>query len=169
MRLNEKLTLIRFRRTLDQSYYYMLEDTSYRDRTQVVSRWNQRASHRSKGSRRFTSREPAHNILMVDQLWLWRIPGGNSKDSTVITCFPSRNGSTPSYLDGLRDNILLDRHRSPLRNIDDFVAQVLSTCIGIFDHSHDVESLQFFKIFESAIGNSVCAFHLPCNSGQATN
>jgi hypothetical protein len=148
----------------------MLEDTSYRDRTQVISRWNQKTYNRSKGTRRFAPRVSAHNILMIDQLWLWRIPaGGRSMDSAVITCFPSRKGSTPSYLDNLRDNILADRHRNPLSNIDDFVAQVLSTCIGIFDHNHDVESLQFLKFFESAIGNAVCTFDLLCNNGQAKN
>lgn len=100
------------RRTLDQYYYHMLESTHDRDIDQVVSRW----AHN-------VAQQPRHNILMVDQLWLWK--GQKSKvmetgeaemeqlrrrdDSSdrarrrspdrsrghyVVSCFPNRTGSS---------------------------------------------------------------------------
>lgn len=99
------------RRTLDQYYYHMLDSTHERDIDQVVSRWAQNVKS-----------EPKHNILMVDQLWLWvghnretAAPGehemeflrrrNRSSDRTsgisperkrirhVVSCFPNRTGS----------------------------------------------------------------------------
>ncbi|KAF1965932.1 hypothetical protein BU23DRAFT_334788 [Bimuria novae-zelandiae CBS 107.79] len=99
------------RRTLDQYYYHMLESTHERDIDQVVSRWAQTVIQ-----------EPRHNILMVDQLWLWvgqnrepAAPGeiememlrrrDHSSDRAgersphrhsehyVVSCFPNRIGS----------------------------------------------------------------------------
>jgi hypothetical protein len=116
------------RRTLDQYYYHMLESTQERDKDQVVSRWYQRVKGQSR-----------HNILMVDQLWLWtswkRSPkttfkdiataakkqqqlGNNAegqklpKDRYVISCFPSRTGTKNTLhrtLDDLRQ-FVLDPH-----------------------------------------------------------
>ncbi|KAL5415711.1 hypothetical protein PMIN06_002288 [Paraphaeosphaeria minitans] len=99
------------RRTLDQYYYHMLESTHERDIDQVVSRWALNVKS-----------ERNHNILMVDQLWLWighsretAAPGehemellrrrNRSSDRTsgtspernriqyVVSCFPNRTGS----------------------------------------------------------------------------
>jgi hypothetical protein len=47
------------RRTLDQSYFWTMEDTTSRDRDQVVFRG-------TKGGRVYNTR-----VVMVDQLWLW--------------------------------------------------------------------------------------------------
>ncbi|KAL1592691.1 hypothetical protein SLS60_011107 [Paraconiothyrium brasiliense] len=99
------------RRTLDQYYYHMLESTHERDIDQVVSRWAQNVKSAMN-----------HNILMVDQLWLWighdrqtaapgelememlrrrdrssdrargRSPEG-SRTQYVVSCFPNRTGS----------------------------------------------------------------------------
>jgi Mg2+ and Co2+ transporter CorA len=104
------------RRTLDQYYYHMLESTQERDIDQVVSRW----AHN-------VIQEQHHNILMVDQLWLWigqhretAAPGeiemeelrrrdrgsdrererspDRSNSHYVVTCFPNRTGSgQPSH------------------------------------------------------------------------
>jgi hypothetical protein len=90
----------------------MLDNTKERDIDQVVSRWCQTVKS-----------EPRHNILMVDQLWLWSIcerpstpgvadhkftprpkgeqsyvngregPTAASQDRYVISCFPSRTGT----------------------------------------------------------------------------
>jgi hypothetical protein len=49
---------LHIRRTLDQSYYCTLEDTSERDRDQVIYR-------ATKGSNKKA------RIVMVDQLWMW--------------------------------------------------------------------------------------------------
>jgi hypothetical protein len=90
----------------------MLDNTKERDIDQVVSRWSQTVKS-----------APRHNILMVDQLWLWstcqkpstpgvtesktgartksdqsyinghETPNEESQDRYVISCFPSRTGT----------------------------------------------------------------------------
>jgi vacuolar-type H+-ATPase subunit C/Vma6 len=55
---------LHIRRTLDQFYYYMLNNTSDRDKGQVVSRYVKR-----------TFGDPSL-VMMVDQLWLWVLDGG---------------------------------------------------------------------------------------------
>ena len=82
---SEDVTLIRaylnhdqplhIRRTLDQFYYYMLEDTARRDKVQVVDRW---------ARRELNDQDP--KVLMVDQLWLWII---NDRKFCALT-FPFR-------------------------------------------------------------------------------
>ncbi|KAE9382236.1 hypothetical protein N431DRAFT_458772 [Stipitochalara longipes BDJ] len=62
------------RRTLDQSLYYTLADTSRRDGDQVVYRYMKE---------HMPDAFPA--VLMVGQCWLWILNG-----NTVITCFPQR-------------------------------------------------------------------------------
>ena len=57
---------LHIRRTLDQSYYYTLENTDERDRDQVVYRH----------TIRMLGEEPL--LMMVDQLWMWVIDGGMS-------------------------------------------------------------------------------------------
>jgi hypothetical protein len=57
------------RRTLDQSYYATLRDTSERDEDQVVQRYA-RDKSQTVGN--------ACPMLMVDQCWLWVIGDGNS-------------------------------------------------------------------------------------------
>ena len=82
------------RRTLDQSFYYTLADTSQRDSDQVVYRYMK--DHMSDISK--------PSVLMVDQCWLWILDGSWCSPfwplklfilthiclDTVITCFPSR-------------------------------------------------------------------------------
>jgi hypothetical protein len=50
---------LHIRRTLDQSYFWTMEDTTSRDRDQVVFRG-------TKGGKTYNTR-----VVMVDQLWLW--------------------------------------------------------------------------------------------------
>jgi hypothetical protein len=57
---------IHLRRTLDQSYYYTLEDTLLRDRDQVVSRYVEKE---------LPVGDISPPVLMVDQCWLWVIGG----------------------------------------------------------------------------------------------
>jgi hypothetical protein len=52
---------LHMRRTLDQFYYWTVEDTSHRDREQVVCR----------GTRSLSDPEATTRVIMVDQLWLW--------------------------------------------------------------------------------------------------
>jgi hypothetical protein len=82
------------RRTLDQSYYWKLEDTGPRDEDQVVYR----------GTRTGTDPTRTTRVIMVDQLWLYILddrmlttlftPGTKLADGldTIITGFPRRWG-----------------------------------------------------------------------------
>lgn len=56
------------RRTLDQFYYYMLEDTVARDNTQVVYKW---ATGGQDNVIEKEKKPSDPHIYMVDQFWLW--------------------------------------------------------------------------------------------------
>lgn len=60
---------LHIRRTLDQYYFATLDDTSQRDKDQVVYRGTKAGqSHHSHGTR----------VVMVDQLWLWILDDSSS-------------------------------------------------------------------------------------------
>lgn len=65
--LHEK-PYMHIRRTLDQYYYHTMKDTTERDEDQVVYRYAKKMWPEEN--------ESVHNILMVDQLWLWILDGG---------------------------------------------------------------------------------------------
>ncbi|KAH8602515.1 hypothetical protein B0O99DRAFT_587613 [Bisporella sp. PMI_857] len=65
------------RRTLDQSYYWKLNDTGLRDRDQVVYRATRTGNDTKKTTR----------VIMVNQLWLYILD-----DHTILTSFPKRCG-----------------------------------------------------------------------------
>lgn len=151
----------------------MLENTKERDMDQVVSRWCQRVKS-----------EARHNILMVDQLWLWttnfKPPGSNINTNTtsshaeakqkhehqslasaahdcfVITCFPSRTGTDRS-MDDLR-RLVLDpshRRREPIRSRNQLISRILESCSSVFDRLQITDMLRFFQMFEDSIGSIV--------------
>lgn len=64
---------LHIRRTLDQAFYHTLQDTSARDRDQVVLRYTR--DHPPLG-------EDDPPILMVDQCWIW-VLGGMSNCSDM--------------------------------------------------------------------------------------
>ncbi|CVK96751.1 uncharacterized protein FMAN_11080 [Fusarium mangiferae] len=174
------------RRTLDQSYYYMLPDTSYRDKSQVYSRWSieQRVSdqqHRQRGSHlqdilfgvvdsgddlsdfedrcslsENSSRRSGVDILMVDQLWLWLIPGKKEGDKsspdTLITSFPSSD-EPRSPLEPLDERIIKDPNRSECVSTRELVKSILNGCSQKLRVSQE-ESLNAMEAFENAIGNA---------------
>jgi hypothetical protein len=59
---------VHIRRTLDQSYYWTLKDTSARDRDQVVYRATVQPDENPRIPR----------IVMVDQLWMWILDGSKN-------------------------------------------------------------------------------------------
>ncbi|KAL1847387.1 hypothetical protein VTK73DRAFT_10370 [Phialemonium thermophilum] len=131
------------RRTLDQSYYYTLKDTSDRDTDQVVSRWI-RKLNRSGGESSGRS-----NILMVDQLWLWYIKKTDENQAdVVITSFPNRD-SMESKLD---DMLLNDKNRDPFFCTGDLVAQIMTECCKTLSLDREDPALRFVEFFEGAIG-----------------
>ncbi|KAL1637226.1 hypothetical protein SLS58_009413 [Diplodia intermedia] len=137
------------RRTLDQSYYYMLKDTSRRDEDQVVSRW---------ARKEYPDKESSHNILMVDQLWLWLIKSGDeNKPDTIISCFPSRRGvdAKARQFDDIQASVLgRNTERIPISGSVDIISRILTLCCKTLDRHQSSESLQFLQHFESALARS---------------
>ncbi|KAK0636122.1 hypothetical protein B0T17DRAFT_69023 [Bombardia bombarda] len=141
------------RRTLDQSYYYMLRDTTFRDRTQVVSRWFNKSARNSNLFRHSMSDEHSrHNILMVDQLWLWVFCQKGQPD-TVISSFPIREGAERHLYDDLQQQILQDEGRDPLHTTSDLVKQIMAACCRTLSPNQASESVNFYQSFESSIAH----------------
>ena len=139
---------LHIRRTLDQYYYYMLSDTGQRDADQVVTRWARDYLNVSD-----------HNILMVDQLWLWVIAGDQDKNilPSVVTCFPERHGVESGPLDDLRRNIMgsnMGNRQSilPIQTTADLVSRIVSTCSDVFSWSQKEELVRFLHFFEATVG-----------------
>lgn len=138
--------------TLDQSYYYMLNDTSFRDKDQVVSRWvrrqDQPRNQRLKANK-------SHNILMVDQLWLWFIKGQGNEPDTVITSFPSHQGADSTVADYYARKVLEEQDRDPVSSTSELIARIMTVCCSTLNRHQDMPSTQFLQFFESAIGEAV--------------
>lgn len=110
-----------------------------------------------------------HSILMVDQLWLWRIPGKDESDpDTVITCFPSRTGAhvspstnfeeTSAEIDDLKETVLRSHNFHPralIENTDGLVSRILTVCCRTLDSHQQVHTLKFLQMFQSTIGEAV--------------
>ncbi|KAF2095135.1 hypothetical protein NA57DRAFT_79621 [Rhizodiscina lignyota] len=145
--------VLHMRQTLDQSYYFMLENTQSRDTDQVASRW----------ARNELGQGVPHNILMVDQLWLWVIRAKDKSKSIpdiVVSSFPDRTsypdtaGLPPNKDDNLQWNVLNDRpeQRNPIRTTMDLVSQIVATCSNIFDRTQNAALLKFLEFYEASIG-----------------
>ena len=133
----------------------MVKNIAYRDRTQVVSRWNNESSGHLSRSKFEAPRPLNHNILMVDQLWLWKIPKGDKfMSDTIVTCFPRRHEAFLDNIDDIRDRVIPESAKYPIRTTDDLIDRILSACTDIFE-PNDIESLQFLRFFDSAIGTVV--------------
>jgi hypothetical protein len=134
----------------------MLGDTTFRDKTQVVSRWFRRSGREPSddSSDIFEPQPPPHNILMVDQVWLWVLRRPDLPD-TLITSFPNRQGSSPAAFDDLQKHIFDDQNRDPIFSTGDLVGQILAVCFGTLSPSQDKDSLKFLQFFENSIANLV--------------
>jgi len=142
-------------RTLDQSFYYTLEDTSLRDRTQVVSRWIRRDYGIGNSVDLTTKREAIpHNILMVDQLWLWVIQRTGYPD-TIITSFPGRKGADASVLDDIQKQVTDNGSRSKSRDVSNLVGRILAVCCRTLSPSQDDKSVAFLQFFENSVARVV--------------
>lgn len=130
----------------------MLSSTEKRDEDQVVSRWVNPEKQ---------DQTPPHNILMVDQLWIWRFTDtrGDKPVEYVISSFPDRAGvdiDPTAYDDNLRRTVLEPRDgRRPISGPNDLVFRILGACANVFDRCQDVKLLQFLQIFENSIGKVV--------------
>jgi hypothetical protein len=152
----------------------MLESTADRDRDQVVSRWVQTET-----------KDIRHNILMVDQLWLWksrptrhdsRISESRDAKTTtntsqgseattnqlhksfIVTSFPNRSGASPKVKqDNLRVLVLdpISGKRDVIQNPQDLISRILEICCSAFDRLQEEDLLRFFQMFEYSIGSVV--------------
>ncbi|KAK3056434.1 hypothetical protein LTR09_002941 [Extremus antarcticus] len=139
---------IHIRRTLDQ-FFYRTVNTKFRDRDQVVTRYQQTHAHRNAGS----PQQPNTRLLMVDQLWMWIV---NSE--LIITSFPRRWEQPirdPTDIFGtLLSAIGSPDHNNKVSNVYELAMAISCHCAGMIDsrHSNHGDTL-FLDMFEEAIGH----------------
>ncbi|KAF7937318.1 uncharacterized protein EAE98_001632 [Botrytis deweyae] len=130
------------RRTLDQSYYFKLENTDSRDKDQVVSRGtNER--RKINGSTR---------VVMVDQLWMYILD-----EYTIITSFPRRLGRNKPDSSGVHKCIRdrLEKIRpGQINSVYDLALLILNECSTVFfDRTKPTDKRpEVLDIFSNAIG-----------------
>ena len=144
---------LHIRRTLDQFYYHTLKDTDVRDKDQTGSRYHRKFGLKNKNI-----------ITMVDQLWLWVLPGFGNSPATVITSFPQRSNRVDSSgkrndekFTSLFSNIIAQTQDRPVENGHELAEIISSECSRIyFDTMTDRDrSLQFLEIYATSIGEIV--------------
>ena len=138
--LNSSDNALHIRRTLDQSFYHHI-DTEFRDRTQVIHRF-QRDIERTK-------HEP--KVLMVDQLWMWVIG-----KKLVVTSFPQRWRQPKKDPLNVLQSILstvTSKNREHVQSVYDLAMIISGRCYGAYDrHGIGSEEIQFLDMFEGWIG-----------------
>lgn len=138
--LTKSASFLHVRRTLDQFFYHNI-DTTFRDRDQVVYRFQQK--HRKD--------DVDPKIFMVDQLWMWIL----GKD-LVVTSFPQRwrqpRNDPLNVLEGIIEDIN-SKTREPCQDVYDLALTIAGRCFGTFDrHRKGDDDFQFLDMFESSIG-----------------
>lgn len=147
------------RRSLDQYFYPNLNDTSSRDKDQVV--W--RSTEKALGG---------PTMIMVDQLWLWviKIPSSGAAKTAILTCFPEkeedptpRNGveSDTDLYQAILNELQSDEVNNMLQTHQDIGADVTSIIIERAMNkmlTYKDPSLDFLAIFRDAIGQAVSRF-----------
>ncbi|RYP76353.1 hypothetical protein DL771_001792 [Monosporascus sp. 5C6A] len=134
---------LHIRRTLDQYYFVTLDDTSQRDKDQVVYRGT-KAGHSLH----------SHNtrVVMVDQLWLWILD-----DNTIITSFPRRWGRNKPDPSGVHKSLRerLETGRDEIKSIHHLALIIIDQCSRVFfDRTKPLdERPEVMDLFASAIGD----------------
>ncbi|KAK3386163.1 hypothetical protein B0H63DRAFT_560601 [Podospora didyma] len=131
------------RRTLEQYYYWTADDTTHRDRQQVVYR----------ETRMKNDIEAIPRVVMVDQLWLWILD-----ENTIISAFPrrwGRNKPDPSAVHrAIRDHLATIDH-SQVTSIYDLALIIIDECSKVFfDRTKPDLRPEVVDIFGSAISNT---------------
>ncbi|KAH7399882.1 hypothetical protein BKA64DRAFT_467978 [Cadophora sp. MPI-SDFR-AT-0126] len=131
------------RRTLDQSYYWKLQNTDGRDEDQVVYRETKRGKNISRTSR----------VIMVDQLWLYILD-----DNTIISSFPRRWGRNKPDWSGVHKGIRarLDHLREgEIQSVYDMALLIMNQCSTVFfDRTKPVdERPEVLDIFSNALSH----------------
>ncbi|KAL8375857.1 hypothetical protein RB595_007131 [Gaeumannomyces hyphopodioides] len=130
------------RRTLDQFYFLTLEDTSERDRDQVVYRATKA---------RYKLRKQIPRVVMVDQLWLWILD-----DHTIITSFPRRWGRNKPDSSGVHKCLRERLTNSPsVGSIYHLALMIINQCSAVFfDRTKPLDQRpEVIDMFSSAIGH----------------
>jgi hypothetical protein len=179
---------LHMRRTLDQFYYWTVEDTSLRDQDQVVCR----------GTRSKDDPEATTRVVMVDQLWLWILDESKARNfssfwnnfiprrpsleetvkitdsmniDTILTSFPRRWGrnkpDSSAVHRGIRDHLgKLDSGQ--INSIYDLALIIIDECSKVFfDRTKPLDQRpEVVDIFGSAISNIVGnnSFHLAASA-----
>lgn len=151
----------------------MLTKTSERDKDQVVSRRARKELREAKkelqeinGGRSGHSRKvhipESHNMLMVDQLWLWIIRARtDSEPDTVITSFPNREGvrvRDSRTVDDLQATVLRSQNmhpRDPISDTTGLVSRILTVCCSTLDRHQSIKTVEFLQMFQNTIGDAV--------------
>ncbi|KAH7093422.1 hypothetical protein FB567DRAFT_174060 [Paraphoma chrysanthemicola] len=130
-------------RTLDQSYYYMMENTRTRDHDQVVYRYT-----REQSLKKLSQGKPSENrLLMVNQLWLWKID-----EHTILTSLPERwhEGAEPKIMSA----ILKSRPYLTPKAIN-WISHVVDQCVNFSEEPNRAGlSERYTKIFARAIATA---------------
>ncbi|KAL2071212.1 hypothetical protein VTL71DRAFT_12447 [Oculimacula yallundae] len=131
------------RRTLDQSYYWKLQNTDGRDEDQVVYRETKRGRNILRTSR----------VIMVDQLWLYILD-----DNTIISSFPRRWGRNKPDWSGVHKGIRarLDHLREgEIQSVYDMALLIMNQCSTVFfDRTKPVdERPEILDIFSNALSH----------------
>ncbi|KAI2784400.1 hypothetical protein F4815DRAFT_441468 [Daldinia loculata] len=151
--------------SLDQSYYLFLNDSTERDKTQVVVKYaelqekrmkiTESESTRTSGPQQSEDDNASHGqpetsprvkkLLMVNQMWLWKI-----NQDTFITAFPDRlyNGSEVK----LPTQISQDMAEDLPVTIDSTITKILDRIVGFVDAPSNAGlDENVFGIFEESI------------------
>lgn len=100
---------------------------------------------------------PSHNILMVDQLWLWVIRSKEHPDM-VITSFPNRVGAkdrNSAGVDNVQQQILQAMNEPTIVGTADLVSQTMAACCQTLGLDRTVDTTKFSEAFEGSIGDLV--------------
>jgi hypothetical protein len=146
------------RRTLDQFYYHMLENSGTTDKGQVIQTW----LHRQHQSKTY--------VMMADQLWLWIINDSESNDfhitfieltgisDTVVTSFAEPWGEfreTDSFdVLGRFIEYMKREDRSPVKSGHDLAMEIVKHCLNAY-HTCTPPGVKFHDVFESFINSVV--------------
>ena len=147
------------RRTLDQAYYWSLNNTNHRDLDQVVyrattadplkfHRWDVDRSiwtgHGNEDNQTLEQLEALEHepcsectsniqkvsrVVMVDQLWMWALDR-----KTIITCFPKRYGANKHDTSGIHKSIRMriEEGRISIHSVFDLALVIFEECSNTF-------------------------------------
>jgi len=137
---------LQIRRTLDQSYFLTLENTSHLDRDQVVYR-------ETRKDQSFHTRNT--RVVMVDQLWLWILDG-----NTIITSFPRRWGRNlpdPSDVHHSLQQRLESMHEEGIQSIYDLALIIIDECSRVFfDRTKPLDQRpEVMELFGATVGRVI--------------